>query len=68
MALQAKNDFPGIDFSRSVMVGNTLSDMEFGRSCGMFTIFILSDKPVPELPHSAIDHVYPSLASFANRF
>jgi histidinol-phosphate phosphatase family protein len=68
MALQAKKDFPDIDFLRSVMVGNTLSDMEFGRSSGMRTIFILSTKPVPEMPHPLIDEVYPSLESFANRF
>ena len=68
MALQAKKDFADIDFYKSVMVGNTLSDMEFGRSCGMRTIFVLSAKPVPELPHPSIDQIYPSLAAFANRF
>jgi D-glycero-D-manno-heptose 1,7-bisphosphate phosphatase len=68
MALQAKMDFKEIEFTRSVMVGNTISDMQFGRSCGMRTIFVLSAKPVPELPHPAIDEIYPSLAAFANRF
>ena len=68
MAIQAKKDFCEIDFNRSLMVGNTLSDMQFGRSCGMRTIFVLSAKPVPELPHPAIDELYPSLAAFANRF
>lgn len=68
MAIQAKKDFCDIDFKRSVMVGNTPSDMQFGRSCGMRTIFVLSAKPVPELPHPAIDEIYPSLAAFANRF
>jgi len=38
MALQAKADFPDIDFSRSVMVGDSESDMEFGRRAGMKTI------------------------------
>ncbi|MCL3853402.1 HAD family hydrolase [Parabacteroides sp. GYB001] len=31
MALQAKQDFPDIDFSRSIMVGDSFSDMEFAR-------------------------------------
>ena len=31
MALKAKADLPEIDFSKSIMVGNNLSDMEFGR-------------------------------------
>ena len=36
MALQAKKDFPNIDFSKSIMVGDSNSDMEFGRRAGMF--------------------------------
>ncbi len=40
MALQAKKDFPEIDFSKSIMVGDSMSDMEFGRKAGMFTCFI----------------------------
>lgn len=40
MALQAKKDFPAIDFSRSVIVGDSLSDMEFGRNAGMKTVYV----------------------------
>ena len=61
MALQAKADYPQISFSKSIMVGNTLSDMAFGRAEGMYTVFIQSSKPMPELPHPAIDAVFPSL-------
>ena len=43
MALLAKNDFPEIDFSKSIMIGDKLSDMEFGKSTGMITV-CLSDK------------------------
>ena len=32
MGLQAGKDFPDIDFSKSIMIGNTLSDMKFGRN------------------------------------
>src|SRR5436190_6110448 len=31
MAFKARQQFPEIDFSRSIMVGNNISDMEFGR-------------------------------------
>lgn len=31
MALQAKKDFPDIDFRNSIMVGDSLSDIEFGK-------------------------------------
>lgn len=40
MALQSKKDFPEINFSKSIMVGDSLSDMEFGKKSGMITIFI----------------------------
>src|SRR5688500_8264371 len=37
MAHLAKGEFPEIDFSKSIMNGNKLSDMSFGRNAGMFT-------------------------------
>ncbi len=35
MALQARRDFPEIDFSKSLMIGDSASDIEFGRKAGM---------------------------------
>lgn len=43
MALLAKQDFPEIDFKRSVMVGDGLHDMAFGRKLGMICVYISSD-------------------------
>ena len=40
MALQAQIDFPEVDFSRSVMVGDSNSDMEMGDRLGMVKVFI----------------------------
>ena len=40
MAMQAKADFPEIEFSRSVIVGDAMSDMEFGARLGMVKVFI----------------------------
>jgi histidinol-phosphate phosphatase family protein len=40
MAMMAKNDFPEIDFERSVIIGDSKSDMEFGKSLSMKTVFI----------------------------
>lgn len=42
MALQARADFPDIDFSKSIMVGDSASDMQFGREAGMYTVFVKS--------------------------
>ena len=40
MFRQARRDFPAIDFARSAMIGDSLSDLEAGRSLGCHTIFI----------------------------
>lgn len=65
MALQAKNDFPTIDFSKSIMVGNNISDMEFGRTIGAKTVFLTTTTPEIPLAHRHIDAVYNSLFQFA---
>ncbi|WP_232539154.1 D-glycero-alpha-D-manno-heptose-1,7-bisphosphate 7-phosphatase [Chitinophaga tropicalis] len=65
MALQAQADFPQIDFSRSVMVGNTLSDMKFGKSQGMTTVFIPSTLPELPFPHPLMDYRCDSLLEFS---
>ena len=61
MALQAKEKFPSIDFTKSIMVGNRTSDMEFGRNAKMKTVFI-SDHPIK---NSCIDFNFHSLIEFA---
>lgn len=45
MALKAKEDFPEIEFEKSIMVGDSESDMEFGNRCGMKTVFIKHAHP-----------------------
>jgi len=40
MALQARKDFPEIEFSKSIMVGDSASDMLFGITAGMYTVFV----------------------------
>lgn len=65
MAFEAQKDHPAIDFSRSVMVGNNISDMEFGRNAGMHTVFLRTTNPGQALPHPAIDLAFNSLYDFA---
>jgi histidinol-phosphate phosphatase family protein len=65
MALKAKADFPDIDFSKSIMVGNNLSDMDFGRNAGMHTVFLLTTQPNLPLPQPSIDLAYNNLLKFA---
>lgn len=65
MALQAKNDFPPVNFSKSIMVGNNVSDMQFGRSAGMFTVFVRTTNKEIGPPHPDIDLFFDSLKDFA---
>ena len=65
MGYKAKEDYPDIDFLHSLMVGNTMSDMQFGKTLGAKTIFIPSTKPMPVLPDPLIDAVYPGLGELA---
>jgi histidinol-phosphate phosphatase family protein len=66
MALQAKKDFIHIDFSKSIMVGNKLSDMQFARNAGMYSVFIASTNPDTPFPHELIDARFDSLPEFVN--
>ncbi|MBS1670461.1 MAG: HAD hydrolase-like protein, partial [Bacteroidetes bacterium] len=65
MAFMAKKDFPEINFSKSLMVGNKLSDMNFGRNAGMTTVFLATTNPEVEFPHTSIDFRFNNLLSFA---
>jgi len=40
MALSAKRQFPDIEFQRSIIAGDSLSDMKFGENAGMTCVLI----------------------------
>jgi D-glycero-D-manno-heptose 1,7-bisphosphate phosphatase len=65
MAYQAKKDFPDIDFAKSIIVGNRVSDMQFGRNAGMHTVFVATTHPETAFPHPAIDYRFNNLDAFA---
>ncbi len=66
MGLQAKKDFPEIDFSKSIMIGNTLSDMKFGRNLNIaINIFLPTTRKEIDLHHADIDLVFNDLISVA---
>ncbi len=65
MGLQAVKDFKDIDLTKTIMVGNTLSDMQFGRNLGIKTIFLTTTRPDVDTTDATIDNVYPSLIAFA---
>ncbi len=66
MGLQAQKDFPEINFSKSIMIGNTLSDMKFGRNLNVgINIFLPTTRKEVALTHPDIDLVFNDLISVA---
>ncbi|MES2003540.1 MAG: HAD-IIIA family hydrolase [Bacteroidota bacterium] len=65
MAFQAQADFPAIDLSRSIIVGNRISDMGFGRNAGMHTVFLATTHPETPFPDPLIDLRFDDLLAFA---
>ena len=66
MALQAQIDFPEIDFRKSIIVGDSHSDMEFGKALGMSCILIDGKLEEAELlKNYAVDGRFNSLFEFA---
>jgi len=61
MALQARKEFPGIRFKTSLMAGDTLSDMKFGKSAGMHTALIGTDYLLAKDHASLVDFHFDSL-------
>lgn len=67
MGLQAIKQFPEINPAKSIMVGNTLSDMEFGRNIGMYTVFLTTTRPEVDKNDKRIDESFDSLFAFAHQ-
>lgn len=64
MGLKAKEDFPEVDFSKSVMVGDSNSDMLFGKNLGMYNVFV-DNHTGEEYDETIVNEKYNSLLSFA---
>ncbi len=61
MALHAQKNYPEINFTKSIIVGDSISDMEFGRNAGMKTVFISDENRNDE----RIDFNFKSLLEFS---
>ncbi len=66
MGLQAIREFPEINLQKSMMVGNTLSDMQFGRNLGIaVNVFLPTTRKDVSLNDPLIDLVFADLISLA---
>lgn len=57
MGFEAQQAFPEIDFSKSVMVGDTNTDIQFGKKLGMRTVLVESAERIKELPDLRIPNL-----------
>ena len=64
MALEAKKDFPNIQFAKSIMVGDSLSDVQFAHNAGMYSVYLAS-QPESFIPY---DFTFSDLYEFAKCF
>ena len=69
MAVQAQKDYPDIDLSKSIMVGNNPSDMEFAINAGIaYKVFLhttIEQRPLKDGKPLSDLH-FPSLKAFAD--
>jgi histidinol-phosphate phosphatase family protein len=65
MAKRAKKDFPEIDFAKTIIVGDSVTDMQFGRNLGMVTVFAGDRTKLGKSDAHLVDDYCESLADFS---
>lgn len=58
MALMAQEKFPDIEFKKSIMVGDTDSDIKFGKNLGMKTVLILTEERTTEKADLEVESIF----------
>ena len=66
MTMQAKQDFPEINFSKSIMIGDKIIDMQLGKNIAAKTVYV--GKPLANANESLIDYQFSSLYEFCSAF
>ncbi len=66
MARKAKIDFPEIEMNKSIMVGDSKSDLEFGKNSGMVTVLLTENNELPDDVASLADFILTNLRTFAD--
>lgn len=68
MAFEAQRDFPEVDLRRSLLAGDSLSDLLFARNAGMDAVFIDTKVEKVEINPSLYMHRFPDLYTFAENY
>ncbi len=62
MGLHAKKDFPEIDFKKSLMIGDSESDIKFGTKLGMKTVMLKNSRNIM----TKADYIFENLLAVSN--
>jgi histidinol-phosphate phosphatase family protein len=65
LGLKARKQFPYINFNKSIMAGDTYSDILFGHRLGMITVLIGIDKEAAFQAAEMLVYSFPDLYTFA---
>jgi histidinol-phosphate phosphatase family protein len=65
MGLAARKKFPEIRFKRSIMAGDSFSDMKFGKRLGMKTVLIGDAVNIARLHPKLVDYHFADLHAFS---
>lgn len=65
MALKAMKEFTDVKPEYSIMVGNNISDMHFGRNAGFYTVLLHTTGTKVSPSHPLVDLQYNTLQEFA---
>lgn len=65
MGLLAKKDYPDVDFSKAIMLGDTKGDMGFGRNLGVITALISENGKFEDVDSELVDYRYNGIKAFA---
>lgn len=68
MAFQVKRDYPCVDFSQSVFIGNSKSDIDFANKLGMFAVLVGDKYKKDDKIYNCIDAYYENLYKFVENF
>lgn len=65
MAFRIQSDYKDVGFSASIMIGNSKSDIEFGKKLGMYTVLVGSKYPKSDKIYNEVDFYCENLYKFA---
>lgn len=65
MAYKVKEEYPDVDFNESIMVGNSKSDIEFGKKLGMYSVLVGNKYPEKNKIYKMVDAYCENLYKFA---